>query len=171
MKMSVEFKDVGLRLGVLEALLDEGHFDEEREALGQELQDVDAADAYSTAISNRLKTWELRAPQLAEVTEVDIDGGNEVYLFHALYPDEGWAGCDRDEFVVNSLEDLRHLPNLASLSIVALLSRDLDLEPLLSVPALNKVFLDLHEPDARQRAVLTALKTRGVEVGPAHLVP
>lgn len=169
--MSVEFEDVGLRLGVLEALLDEGHFDEEREALGEELQDVDAAEAYAAAVSKRLKTWELHATQLAEVTEVDIDGGNEVYLLHALDPDEGWAGCDRDEFVVSSLEDLRHLPNLARLSIVALLSRDLDLEPLLRVPALNRVFLDLHEPDAGQRAVLTALKARGVEVGPAHLVP
>jgi hypothetical protein len=169
--MSVEFKDVGLRLGVLEALLDEGHFEDEREALGEDLQDVDSADAYSTAIANRLKAWKLRKSQLAEVTEIDIDGGNEVYMIHALNPDEGWAGCDRDEFVVGSLEDLRHLPNLESLSIVALLSANLELEPLLSVPALKKVFLDIHEPDAKQRAVLTTLKARGVEVGPAHLVP
>jgi hypothetical protein len=168
--MSVEFKDTGLRLGVLEALFNEGHFDEEREAAGQDLEDIDSADAYSTAISNRLKAWELRASQMAKVTEVDVDGGNDVYLLHALDPDEGWAGRDRNEFVVRSLEDVRHLPNLASLSIVALISPGLDLEPLLSVPALNKVFLDLHEPDAMQRAVLTALKARGVEVGPAHLV-
>ena len=169
--MNVEFKDVGLRLGVLEALFEKDHFEEEREELGQVLQGIDSADDYSTAVSNRLKTWELNASQLAEVTEIDIDGGNDVYLFHALSPDEGWAGCDRDEFVVNNLDDVRHLPNLASLSIVALLSENLDLEPLLSVPVLNKVLLDLHEPNAKQQAVLTELKARGVDVRPAHLVP
>jgi hypothetical protein len=169
--MSVEFKDVGIRLGVLEALLDEGHFDDEREGVGQDLQDVDSADAYSTAIANRLKAWKIHESQMAEVTEIDIDGGNDVYLLHALDPDDGWAGRDRDEFVVSSLGDLRHLPNLERLSIVALLSPNLDLEPLLSVAALKKVFLDLHELDAGQRAVLIALEARGVEVGPAHLVP
>ena len=169
--MNVEFKDTGLRLGVVEALLDSDHFEEEREAIGQGLDDLDSADDYSTAVSNRLKAWELDASRLAEITDLDIDGGNEVYLLHALDPDEGWAGCDRDEFVVNSLEDVRHLPNLASLSIVALLSETLELEPLLSVPGLKNLLLDLQAPTAAQRAVLVELKARGVEVRPAHLVP
>jgi hypothetical protein len=168
--MSVDFVDTGLRLGVLEALLEAGHFEEERESLGRALDDLDTEEDYGSVVSARLRTWTIDSTKLEEILELDIDGGNEIYALHASDPDEGWSGCDRDEFVVANLGDLRHLPNLSSLSIVALLTPDLDLAPLTTAPALKKVFLDLHEPTPEQRAVLETLARRGVEVGPAALL-
>ncbi|MBK8212863.1 MAG: hypothetical protein IPK71_03870 [Myxococcales bacterium] len=167
--MNVDFEDIGVRLGVLEALLDAGHFEGERESLGEGLDDLEPGEDFGSVVSARLKTWTIDSTKLDEVTELDIDGGNEVYALHASDPDAGWSGCDRAEFVVASLGDLRHLPNLASLSIVALLAPDIDLAPLVAAPALKKVFLDLHEPTHEQRVVLETLVRQGVEVGPASL--
>jgi hypothetical protein len=52
--------------------------------------------------------------ELAEkVTEIEMDGGNQIYLEIA----PGWDGED-DLFDVNEFADLRHFPNLKSMTLL-----------------------------------------------------
>lgn len=154
----ISFKSPGFRLTVINELLDLGHFaDEFAEAQesADEVEDYEIDPRVQTFVDSLALTEEL----LAQVVKIGPDGGDEIYA--ALIP--VWDGED-DRFDVETLEDLRLLPNLERVSLYCMVSEGLDLTPLRDVATLTHANINLSDSWVKNWTVLDELTARGVEV-------
>ena len=157
-RAGVAFKSPGFRLTVLNELFDLGHFaDELEEAQGS----ADEVEDYETdaRVQKFLDGIALTEELLAQVVKLGPDGGDEVYA--ALVP--VWDGED-DRFDIDSLEDVRLLPNLERVSLYSMVSEGIDLAPLRAVPKLAVVNINLPKDWVKGWEVLDELAARGVAV-------
>ena len=124
----VAFKSPGFRLTVLNALFDLGHFADE---FAEAQESADEVEEYETdpRVQKFLDGIALTEELLAQVVKIGPDGGDEVYA--GLVP--VWDGED-DRFDIDSLEDVRLLPNLERVSLYAMVSKGIDLAPLRERP-------------------------------------
>jgi hypothetical protein len=187
-----EFPDTGLRLGILEALLDLGHVDEA--ALRDRLADIRdpeaevdrfSEDAWIAEALARLAEVEIDPAHLPEIERLGFDGGNDIYMLIEETLDIDTGG-ETDHYQVGSLAGIERLPGLQVLNLDGHGYRkaSLDLGPLRDHPALRKLVLSgkciaaqalehiptLTEVDAGQgravddQAVLERLTARGIAV-------
>ena len=157
-RIGIAFKNPGFRLTVLNELFDLGHFAdglEEAQESADEVEDYEIDPRVQEFLDGITLTDEL----LAQVVKIGPDGGDEVYA--ALVPE--WDGED-DRFDIDSLEDVRLLPNLERVSLYSMVSKGIDLAPLRHVPKLEIVHLNLPEDWVKSAEVLDELAARGVEV-------
>ncbi len=157
-KGGVAFKDPGFRLAVINALLELGHFGEELEAAQD---DGGEADSYEIdpEVERAVNGFVLTPELLAKVTSLAPDGGDDIY--EALMPE--WDG-ESDEFDIQSLEDVRLLPNLERVVLFSMCKQGIDLTPLGDVPKLKEVQTSFVESWATGVDVLPVLQKRGVTV-------
>ncbi|MFI5959112.1 DUF6892 domain-containing protein [Cryptosporangium sp. NPDC051539] len=151
-----DFRSFQLKLVVLEQLVDD--------ELTARLRAL-AGDAYSyghyepVPESERLlRGLDLPDERLAGVTSLVFDGGLAIY--DLLTP--GWDG-ESDELDTTDLTDLGLLRNLEEFVVVSMIPDEVDVTPLLARPNLRRVHW---RRIARDEAVATQLRARGVEVGP-----
>ena len=154
----IAFKSPGFRLTVLNELFDLGHFADELE---EAQESADEVEEYETdpRVQKFLDGIALTEELLAQVVKIAPDGGDEVYA--ALVP--VWDGED-DRFDIDSLEDVRLLPNLERVSLYSMVSKGIDLAPLRDVPRLEVVNINLSKGWAKGWEVLDELAAREVEV-------
>lgn len=154
----IAFKSPGFRLTVINELLDLGHFADEFEAAqvnADEVEDYEIDPRVQEFVDNLALTEEL----LAQVVKIGPDGGDEIYA--ALVP--VWDGED-DRFDIDTLDDLRLLPNLERVSLYCMVSEGLDLTPLRDVATLTHANINLSNDWVKSWTVLDELSARGVEV-------
>ncbi|MEP7120575.1 MAG: hypothetical protein ABJE95_06690 [Byssovorax sp.] len=154
----IAFKSPGFRLTVINELLDLGHFADEFEAAQEsadEVEDFEIDPRVQRFVDRLALTEEL----LAQVVKIAPDGGDEIYA--GLVP--VWDGED-DRFDIDSLDDLRLLPNLERVSLYCMVSESLDLSPLRDAKGLTHVNVNLSKDGKKGWEVLDELAARGVEV-------
>ncbi len=154
----IAFKSAGFRLTVINELLDLGHFAdefEEAQESADEVEDYEIDPRVQKFVDGLVLTEEL----LEQVVKIAPDGGDEIYA--GLVP--VWDGED-DRFDIETLEDLRLLPNLERVSLYCMVSEKLDLAPLRDVPGLTHVNINLSKEGKTGWNVLDELAARGVEV-------
>jgi hypothetical protein len=154
----IAFKSPGFRLTVINELLDLGHFADEFEAAQEnadEVEEYEIDPRVQTFVDSLALTEEL----LEQVVKIGPDGGDEIYA--GLVPE--WDGED-DRFDIDTLEDLRLLPNLERVSLYCMVSEGLDLTPLRDVATLTHVNINLSNSWVKNWTVLDELTARGVEV-------
>ncbi|MEO5731160.1 MAG: hypothetical protein ABI134_19215 [Byssovorax sp.] len=154
----IAFKSPGFRLTVLNELLDLGHFAdgfEEAQEKADEVEEYEIDPRVQKFLDGIALTEEL----LAQVVKIGPDGGDEVYA--GLVPE--WDGED-ERFDIDSLEDVRLLPNLERVSLYAMVSEGIDLAPLRDVAKLEVVNINLLKGWVEGWEVLDELAARGVEV-------
>ncbi|OZV78751.1 hypothetical protein CA850_18630 [Micromonospora echinospora] len=147
--MTIVFADRGLHLGVLNALLDNDVVTEEDltaiiESTGPDGPD----DGYPgpgprlAASLDLLHAVPVPSAAAAGITELDFDGGNDIYMLveQALDID---TGGESDDYNVSSLEGIQALSGLESLDLDGhgYHPAPLDLTPLTGHPNLSKLFL------------------------------
>ncbi len=183
------FVDPNFKLAVLAELIDTrvldfGDFDSFLKFVeGPEYDYETDGYAPSAKAYDYLGHYPLSARHLRSVRFLELDGGLSIYDY--VYP--FWDG-ESGLFDVQSLDDLRHLPNLERLSVVSMLtSTDLkplrtarkleqislgligtweNMDALLGLPRLKR--LSLFKSNLRVRfrdPVMIALKEKGVKVG------
>jgi hypothetical protein len=154
----IAFKSPGFRLTVLNELFDLGHFADE---FAEAQESADEVEDYETdpSVQKFLDGIALTEELLAQVVKIGPDGGDEVYA--ALVP--VWDGED-DRFDIDSLEDVRLLPNLERVSLYSMVSEGIDLAPLRNVAKLKVVNINLPESWVKGWDVLDELAAREVEV-------
>lgn len=154
----IAFKSPGFRLTVLNELLDLGHF---ADGFEEAQESADEVEEYETdpRVLKFLDGIALTEELLAQVVKISPDGGDEVYA--ALVPE--WDGED-DRFDIDSLEDVRLLPNLERVSLYSMVSEGIDLAPLRDVAKLELVHINLPESWVKGWEVLDELAARGVAV-------
>lgn len=154
----IAFKSPGFRLTVLNELLDLGHF---ADGFEEAQESADEVEEYETdlRVQKFLDGIALTEELLAQVVKLGPDGGDEVYA--GLVP--VWDGED-DRFDIDSLEDVRLLPNLERVSLYSMVSEGIDLAPLRDVAKLKVVNINLPESWVKGWDVLDVLAARGVEV-------
>lgn len=154
----IAFKSPGFRLTVLNELFDLGYFADELEAARENAHEVEDYEI-DPRVQKFLDGIALTEQHLAQIVKISPDGGDEVYA--ALVPE--WDGED-DRFDVDSLEDVRLLPNLARVSLYSMVGKGIDLAPLRDVPKLEHVHVNLPVDWVKSRSVLDELANRGVQV-------
>ncbi|WAJ28607.1 DUF6892 domain-containing protein [Antarcticirhabdus aurantiaca] len=135
------FADPALKLAVLSALLRDGVIDLGKpEQLAAHVLDSESElDVFEENFEPRpeIRDWLERYPLddalLGQVKSLSLDGGNEIYPFI----DGGWGGED-DQFDVETLAGIEHLPNLETFDVTALIDR-VDLRQLVGLPALRTI--------------------------------
>ncbi len=154
----IAFKSPGFRLTVLNELFDLGHFADELE---EAQESADEVEEYETdaRVQKFLDGIALTEELLAQLVKIGPDGGDEIYA--GLVP--VWDGED-DRFDIDSLEDVRLLPNLERVSLYSMVSEGIDLAPLRDVAKLEVVNINLPESWVKGWEVLDELAARGVEV-------
>lgn len=146
--------NLNLKLLVLDVLLENGHFKDEIAALDEKYwREDDYSYQPIPEILEFCKNIELTEAQLASVTALCPDGGNEIY--HTLMAN--WDGED-DTFDVTSFEGIELLPNLETLSIISMVTAK-DIEPLLKCPSLKLI-----QYYSFDKAQVAALNAKGIEV-------
>lgn len=154
------FKDKNLKLSVLSALMEEGHYVAEAERL-QAAHAAGVADytpvpevmAYYASI-------EIPDAQLASITSLQPDGGDLAYMNAMIV----WDGED-EQFDISSLEGIEHLVNLEVFAPIAMMAEDgVDYRPLLGCKKLKRVDMSFATTTPDQDAVAEELVRRGVEV-------
>jgi hypothetical protein len=187
-----ELVDIGLGLGILEALLRLDHLDEvELQARLADIRDPDVeVDRWSenqwiAEALARLGQVEIDPAHLPTIERLDFDGGNDIYMLIEETLDIDTGG-ETDHYQVGSLAGIERLSGLQVLDLDGHGYRkgSLDLGPLRDHPALRKVVLSgkcsaagalehmpaLTELDARQGSavddptVLERLAARGIAV-------
>jgi hypothetical protein len=154
----IAFKSPGFRLTVINELLDLGHFADEFEAAqasADEVEDYEIDPRVQEFVDGLALTEEL----LAQVVKIGPDGGDEIYA--GLVP--VWDGED-DRFDIDTLDDLRLLPNLERVSLYCMVSEGLDLTPLRDVATLTHANINLSNSWVKNWTVLDELSARGVKV-------
>ena len=154
----IAFKSAGLRLTVLNELLDLGYFAdgfEEAQESAEKVEEYDTDPRVQKFLDGIVLTEEL----LAQVVKIGPDGGDEIYA--GLVP--VWDGED-DRFDIGSLEDVRLLPNLERVSLFSMVSEGIDLAPLRAVPGLKHVNVNLPKSWVQSWDVLDELAARGASV-------
>lgn len=154
----IAFKSPGFRLTVINELLDLGHFADEFEAAQEsadEVEDYEIDPRVQTFVDSLALTEEL----LAQVVKIGPDGGDEIYA--GLVP--VWDGED-DRFDIDTLDDLRLLPNLERVSLYCMVSEGIDLTPLRDVATLTHTNINLSNSWVKNWTVLDELSARGVEI-------
>lgn len=154
----IAFKSAGLRLTVINELLDLGYFAdgfEEAQESAEKVEDYDTDPRVQKFLDGIVLTEEL----LAQVVKIGPDGGDAIYA--GLVP--VWDGED-DRFDIGSLEDVYLLPNLERVSLFAMVSEGIDLGPLRDVPGLKHVHVNLAKSWVQRWDVLDELAARGASV-------
>jgi hypothetical protein len=129
----VPFADLNLKLAVIDELMYRQSvltpaFDVRRFAKAYEGREIDIESEGYDAIAEVLEHFDrlpLTAADLAHVTELCFEGGNEVYSQVAPF----WDGED-GRFVVRSFADVVHLPNLRRVELMGFAAAGTDLSPL-----------------------------------------
>lgn len=112
------FRDFGFKLIVINSLLNlETSFGHELQEMKERYEDSYEWGSYTCIpeMQKYLEELELTEADLAKVTSLCFDGGNEIYFY--LMPD--WDG-ESDEFEVCSVEDAALLPNLKEVIYVSM---------------------------------------------------
>ena len=112
------FRDFGFKLIVINSLLnEETSFGHELQQMRERYEDSYEWGSYACIpeMLKYLEDLELTASDLAKVTSLCFDGGNEIYFY--LMPD--WDG-ESDEFDVHSVVDAALLPNLKEVIYVSM---------------------------------------------------
>lgn len=154
----IAFKSPAFRLTVINELLDLGHFAdgfEEAQENADEVEEYEIDARVQKFVDEIALTEEL----LEQVVKIAPDGGDEIYA--GLVP--VWDGED-DLFDIETLEDLRLLPNLERVSLYSMVSEGIDLTPLRDVATLTHVNINLSKGWVKGWDVLDELAARGVEV-------
>lgn len=154
----IAFKSPAFRLTVINELLDLGHFAdgfEEAQENADEVEEYEIDARVQKFVDEIALTEEL----LGQVVKIAPDGGDEIYA--GLVP--VWDGED-DLFDIETLEDLRLLPNLERVSLYSMVSEGIDLTPLRDVATLTHVNINLSKGWVKGWDVLDELAARGVEV-------
>ena len=182
-----KFADSNFKLVVLESLLENKRLD-----LGTE--EELAEKIFNRTMNLEEEGWELK-PEiykylinypitksgLSSITEITFDGGHSIYAYIFYF----WGG-ETEDFDVQSLADLKLLPNLEQLEIISMVNdgdlsslstlknlRTLSLsdipqfyslEILLTLPKLTRLEHFSQAVDSKYNDVLRDLKGRGVEV-------
>ncbi|GLY26367.1 hypothetical protein [Micromonospora sp. NBRC 101691] len=173
--MTIVFADRGLHLGVLNALLDNDVIAEEDltaiiESTGPDSPD----DGYPgpgprlAASLDLLHAVAVPSAAAAAITDLDFDGGNDIYMLVEQTLDIDTGG-ESDDYNVSSLEGIQALSGLESLDLDGhgYHPAPLDLTPLTGHPTLSKLFLTGHCTAAGTLESLPAL--RDLDVGLAQL--
>ena len=117
------FEDFGFKLVVIDALLDkETSFTEELEKMKETYVDDHDGEPYE-CIPEMVEFFEnltLTEKDLAQVTTLEFDGGEDIYSL--IMPD--WDG-ESDEFDVKSVKDMKLLPNLKQVDYIAMCDEEL----------------------------------------------
>ena len=154
----IAFKSPGFRLTVINELLDLGHFADEFEAAQMNADEVEEYEV-DPRVQEFVDGLALTEELLAQVIKIGPDGGDEIYA--GLIP--VWDGED-DRFDIDTLDDLRLLPNLERVSLYCMVSEGLDLAPLRDVATLTHANINLSNDWVKNWTVLDELAARGVEV-------
>ena len=185
----VVFRDTNFKLTVVAALMDAGvldfgvYTDFLKQIEGPQYDYENDGYNLSAKSYQYFADYTLTADQLAKVQRLTFDGGLEIYPF--IFP--FWGG-ESNDFDIRSLEDMRHLPNLKVFEMISMLAGP-DLAPLKEAPNLQRldlglvrgswknmrvlltlpdlqrlVVFDTNIPTPDQRAVLEALRQKGVRV-------
>jgi hypothetical protein len=144
-----EIPDSGLRLGILNALLERGQLD--ADALRDRLASIrdpevenpwEHEDEWIAEALARLAEVELDVEQLSAIERLDFDGGNDIYMLIEESLDIDTGG-ETDHYQVGSLAGVERLTGLRALNLDGHGYRKapLDLGPLRDHPALQKVVL------------------------------
>jgi hypothetical protein len=144
-----EIPDSGLRLGVLDALLQLGHLDEEQ--LRSKIASIpdpqvespwEYEDEWIAEALTRLAEVEIDPEHLSTIEGLDFDGGNDIYMLIEETLDIDTGG-ETDHYQVGSLAGVERLTSLQSLNLDGHGYREaaLDLGPLRDHPSLRRVVL------------------------------
>jgi hypothetical protein len=157
-RIGVAFKSPGFRLTVLNELLDLGHFADE---FAEAQESADEVDEFMTdpRVQKFLDGIILTDELLAQVVKIGPEESDVIY--DALVP--VWDGSD-DRFDIDSLEDVRLLPNLKRVSLYTMIADPVDLTPLRDVATLEVMNISIPEEWTQGWEVLDELAARGVEV-------
>lgn len=181
-----EITDTGLRLGIINALLELGRLDEGalRERLADIHDDEHDEDALIGQALERLRDVQLDPAALGEIQRVHFDGGNDIYMLIEESLDVDTGG-ETNHYQLGSLAGIERLTGLHTLNLGGHGYRDaaLDLGPLRGHPTLTTLVLsgrctnaaaldtlgaltklDLGYGSVDDDAVLERLAARGVEV-------
>ncbi|MFE0592604.1 DUF6892 domain-containing protein [Micromonospora echinospora] len=147
--MTIVFADRGLHLGVLNALLDNDVIAEDDLSAIIESTGPDGPDdGYPgpgprlAASLDLLHAVAVPPAAAAAITDLDFDGGNDIYMLVEQTLDIDTGG-ESDDYNVSSLEGIQALSGLESLDLDGhgYHPAPLDLTPLTGHPALSKLFL------------------------------
>lgn len=143
-----EIPDTGLRLGVLNALLEIGRLDDEalRKRLAgiadeeyeeDEDDEKDEEDVRIERALERLRDVEIDPEALVEIERIGFDGGNDIYMLIEETIDVDTGG-ETDHYQLGSLAGIERFTGLHTLSLDGHGYRkaDLDLGPLRGHPTL-----------------------------------
>jgi hypothetical protein len=154
------FKDFNFKLCVLSALMEEGHYVEEAEALHEE--HADSAEDYKPIkqVIAFYRSIEIPERLLATITSLSPDGGDLAYD-HAM---SVWDGED-DQFDIKSIEGIERLINLEAFTPIAMIAeKGIDYTPILGCKKLKRVDMSFGKAGKKNEAVAKELKRRGVDV-------
>ncbi|EYF04186.1 DUF6892 domain-containing protein [Chondromyces apiculatus] len=154
------FKDLHFKLSVISALMEEGHYVEEAEALSA--KHAKSAKPYKAIkqVMAYFEKLEIPAELLATITSLSPDGGDLAYQ-HAT---SVWDGED-DLFDITSIEGIEHLVNLEAFTPIAMIGEDgIDYTPLLGCKKLKRVDMSFGKEGPKNEAVMVELERRGVEI-------
>jgi len=163
---TAKIPDLGLFLGVLQALLKQEILPEER--LDPVLADIETSDAEPddneaervAAAVARLHELPLTAEMLARIESVGFDGGNDIYMLIEEVLDIDTGG-EEDYYQLQSLVGIDALTALTSLNLDGHGYREaaLDLSPLQGHPKLASIYLTGKCTNAKALETLPALNT------------
>ncbi len=162
-----EIPDPGLRLAIMNALIEVGRLDQEvvREAIGEVEEEDDEDDRIYKALE-RLRDVELDEQALPEIGCIDFDGGNDIYMLIEETIDV-YTGGETDHYQLGSLDGIERLTALRTLDLDGYGYREasLDLGPLRGHPTLERVFLSGQCTNAAVLETLPKLAGLRVELG------
>ncbi|MFY1594945.1 DUF6892 domain-containing protein [Micromonospora sp. WMMD737] len=172
--MTLIFADLGLHLGVLDALLDDAIAADDLKALIESTGPDGPEDGYPgpgprlQASLKLLHAVTVPPAEAAAITELQFDGGSDIYMLIEQTLDIDTGG-ESDDYNVTSLEGIRALSGLQSLDLDGHGYRPgpLDLTPLTGHPALSELVLTGKCTGAAALESLPALRT--LDVSLAHL--
>jgi hypothetical protein len=161
-----EIPDSGLRLAILNALLELDHLDEETVLEVLEGIDGEDEDEQIAAALERLARLEVPNHALAKIERLDFDCGNDIYMAieQALGID---TGGETDHYQLGSLAGIERLTSLCALDLDGHGYREakLDLAPLRGHPSLEKLTLSGPCTNVAVLESLTMLTTLDIRLG------
>lgn len=113
------FKDLGFKLLVINELMNQGllpKFDLDKFVASYTARKIDIEEegyAIIPEVETYFKELEILTGMVKNITELEQDGGDEIY--HAICP--FWDGED-SSFDINSAEDAALLPNLKKMTLI-----------------------------------------------------
>lgn len=159
-RMFDDFEDLNLKIAVLSALMEDGHYAAEAERLAELHGAATAPHLPIPEVMAFYRAIELRPALLSTVTRLCPDTSDSAYE-HAM---NDWDGDD-DTFDITSLVGIERLTNLVTFAPVSLIAEGgIDYGPLVRCERLVSVDMSFARPGKESETVAARLRGRGVVV-------